>query len=1448
MEETARRPERKKATAPIWVWLAGLPAAALALIAATAPTSASDQFWLAVATLLLLLVLHRIPSRFVSILLAALSVTVSARYLFWRATETLHFDSFAESLLGSGLFLAEVYAFVVLTLGFMLSVWPLNRRPTPLPEDVDRWPTVDVFIPTLVEPLEVVAPTVHAALSMDYPAEKMRVHLLDDGGRPEFAAFAEAAGCAYLARDGSAGAKAGNLNHALARTEADLVAVFDADCAPTRAFLQLTAGAFLFDEGLAVVQTPQHDRTHDPYRRNLAGGENIPGETQLFYGVLQPGADLWGGAFFCGSGGVLRRSALAEIGGFAEEATTEDALTAIRLHRAGWGSQYLPCPLTAGEAANRLERHIDQRRRWGQGMLQILRLEGPLSGVGLTLGQRVAYLNAMLHYAFPLPRLAFLLAPLAYLLFGQTVIAADWRMLLLFGLPHLIHALVTNSRLRSRYRYAFWGDIHEASQAFHMVRPTLATLADPSAPRFRSTPKGDPLTQPFLDRARAAPLTLCALALLAGLGFGAMRLAAPEMSPWLDNAGALGVNMAWAAFSLMIVLASLAVTRERPAKPQAEPMNDDAIATLAFGGGKTTTAAVATLGMDSLQAKVDDAFAYAVGEAAHVTLDVDGRLLEIHGEVARMDPRTLDVRFGALDMGQKRLLAQFVFGRADAWLDWDGRPKGSALRSLYRILFGIGGMFFNFRRGGSVVGLTALVVLLAGTSPAIAGGHANTAAATLTPPPTPGDYPPERLPLVGNQTALTAATPKLSLSVPVRADRIVDAGRLVLTLDHDAGLPEALRRLDIRFNGASVRRVALTSEAATGRKAVVPLDAAKFQRSNVIEIAADRRGAACDWPPETAPAVRVNLAASHIEASMRPLRLKDDLALLPWPFVDANDTSAAKIDFVFAGPPGDRELEAAAAVASYFGATATRHGLDFQVRYGETGETNAVVFVSGGASALDAGEAAGKNRIYLRPNHKNPYGAKLLVLTGSDPESLRMTARHAALAGIAKALRGEIADVAAAPTLPQRRPDDARSWIPLDRPMPLSEIARSPAALWTASPQGQIAVEFATPPRRVIAGRSGPTLRVALDLPPSADFDAGRSGVDVLFDGELQAALPLGADGTVDRLAKTIRGAGDADVSYGVQLDGTWAASAHRVALDVRLAPSAAACADRTAGPDLRLQALPATAIDYSDAALEATLPDIGFFAEAGYPFTRMADFSETVVVLPNEPTPTDVSAFLTLMAHAGAQTGDAAVQVTVMRANAISDAPPAADVLAIGAWTGIAPMIEHWGRAGPFEVADGALRVAAAGPLTTVDRMAAGGGGDRVKATAMLAADGGGFDGVASFERPGAPGRTVLLVSGADPADALAMAKRLTAPEPRGEIGGDLVRWNPNEGFQSFVVGGRYSMAPAANDWRRWRHLLTQHPLALIAAMLASVALLSTAFFLLLRRIAAGRLAIDGS
>lgn len=218
----------------------------------------------------------------------------------------------------------------------------------------------------------------------------------------------------YIARTSHEHAKAGNINNALKYAKGEFVSIFDCDHVPTRSFLQMTMGWFLKEKELAMMQTPHHFFSPDPFERNLGRFRKTPNEGTLFYGLVQDGNDMWDATFFCGSCAVIRRGPLDEIGGIAVETVTEDAHTSLRLHRRGYTSAYMRIPQAAGLATESLSAHIGQRIRWARGMVQIFRLDNPLFGKGLKLVQRVCYANAMLHFLSGIPRLIFLTAPLAF--------------------------------------------------------------------------------------------------------------------------------------------------------------------------------------------------------------------------------------------------------------------------------------------------------------------------------------------------------------------------------------------------------------------------------------------------------------------------------------------------------------------------------------------------------------------------------------------------------------------------------------------------------------------------------------------------------------------------------------------------------------------------------------------------------------------------------------------------------------------------------------------------------------------------------------------------------------------------------------------------------------------------------------------------------------------------
>ncbi len=655
----------------------------LVAFAITTPLSLPTQALFMVMLWILALSIRQISGNLASILLVLLSAIASTRYLWWRATHTLNWDDMIDLVLGIGLLAAEIYAWLVLILGFIQTIWPLRRQPAPLPEDTSQWPSVDVFIPTYNEPLKVVKPTVLAAVGMDWPEDKINVYLLDDGRRPEFKEFAEAAGVHYITRPDNKHAKAGNLNHALAMTSGELIAIFDCDHIPTRSFLQTNVGWFLQDDKLALMQTPHHFYSPDPFERNLQNFRKVPNENELFYGVVQDGNDFWNAAFFCGSCALLKRGPLEEVGGIAMDTVTEDAHTALRLHRRGYNSAYLNIPQAAGLATESLSAHVGQRIRWARGMIQVLRLDNPLRGKGLSFGQRLCYTNAMFHFLAGVPRLVFLTAPLAFLVGHAYIIHAPALMILMYVLPHLVHANLANSRLQGKYRHSFWAEVYESALAWYIARPTTVALFAPHKGSFNVTAKGGLIEQQHFDWEIAKPhLVLVGLNII-GILFGIWRLAyGPD-----DEISTVVLNIAWTVYNLIILGATLSVAAEtRQIRFNHRiPVRMPALIQLPDGHALEAETVDFSEGGVAIELKED------IEDLLHKPVSVSlcqtpsstawrGRIIRAHGN-------QIGIHFDPMTREQEKQLVHCLYGRADAWIDWSkDRPVDHPLRSMMEIL------------------------------------------------------------------------------------------------------------------------------------------------------------------------------------------------------------------------------------------------------------------------------------------------------------------------------------------------------------------------------------------------------------------------------------------------------------------------------------------------------------------------------------------------------------------------------------------------------------------------------------------------------------------------------------------------------------------------------------------------------------------------------------------
>ena len=113
----------------------------------------------------------------------AFGTAIVLRYVYWRTTSTLPPINQPENFIpGFLLYLAEMYSVMMLALSLFVVAQPLPPRPSRAKSRRATLPTVDVFIPTYNEDAELLANTMAAAKAMDYPADKLTVWLLDDGG------------------------------------------------------------------------------------------------------------------------------------------------------------------------------------------------------------------------------------------------------------------------------------------------------------------------------------------------------------------------------------------------------------------------------------------------------------------------------------------------------------------------------------------------------------------------------------------------------------------------------------------------------------------------------------------------------------------------------------------------------------------------------------------------------------------------------------------------------------------------------------------------------------------------------------------------------------------------------------------------------------------------------------------------------------------------------------------------------------------------------------------------------------------------------------------------------------------------------------------------------------------------------------------------------------------
>ncbi len=481
---------------------------------------------------------------------AVIAILLTCGYLIWRlGAGTLSLDFWWVSV---PLFLVEVHNGIGLVL-FTTQLWDVDQRFPWRPVRTTNW-RVAVLIPTYNEPEEVLLPTVAAAVRLS-PAHETWV--LDDGRRAWVRELAEELGARYLARPDNRHAKAGNLNYALERIEADIVAVLDADQVPMPNFLAHTL-CYFDDPDVALVQTPQVFYNHDSFEHASLGKGRLWYEEAVFYRVIEAGKNQYNAAFWCGTNALVRVVALRSVGGVATETVAEDMHTTLRLHRQGWRTVYHNEVLVLGLAPADAAEYWKQRRRWAQGAMQVLKVEGPWLR-GLRFGQRLSYWATLFAWFDSWRTLAYMLLPPVVIFSGAVPIAAPGYVYGPLFLTTLIAQFMALRLLARGYYPPLLSLVFEVLRLPAALPATLLVFLPRREVPFRVTAKGATGRR----RPSVPPLLWLLLALSASaLAWFGTTLAGATPTTYRQVGAAAGAAVFAAANAVLLTLA-IARIRDR---------------------------------------------------------------------------------------------------------------------------------------------------------------------------------------------------------------------------------------------------------------------------------------------------------------------------------------------------------------------------------------------------------------------------------------------------------------------------------------------------------------------------------------------------------------------------------------------------------------------------------------------------------------------------------------------------------------------------------------------------------------------------------------------------------------------------------------------------------------------------------------------------------------------
>ncbi|WP_408071199.1 cellulase family glycosylhydrolase [Butyrivibrio sp. JL13D10] len=563
-------------------------------------------------------------------------------YMCWRIFFSVPVESGVIAIVGNIVLLAvEIFGFGE-SIVFYESLLGMKNPPLPKISD-SEYPHVDIFIATYNEPCELLRKTINGCNHLKYPdKKKVHVYVCDDNRRPEMRALAEEMGVGYFDRPDNKGAKAGNLNNALKQTSSPYIVTLDADMIVKSDFLLKTIPYFVEVENrcinleeskkmhLGLLQTPQCFYDPDVFQHALYSERRVPNEQDFFYRTIEVAKSSTNSVVYGGSNTVLSRRALEDIGGFYTESITEDFATGLLIEAKGYISLALPEPLASGQTPHTYKEHIQQRTRWGRGVIVTAKKLKYWRQKGLSLRQKISYWSCVAYWYSPIKNLIYVLAPLLFATFAVPVLKCNWLELLVYWIPMFVMQEVTLRVLSGNAMSMDWSGIYETSVMPHLFIPILKESFGISLSKFKVTDKSARAKKRTTDYKAMIPFIILIVLSVVGI---IRVLAIMDMMKIIG----LLVLLFWMIRNLYFLLMSLFLIDGRDSDNEvvhvidAEPVE----ITIAHGQGKGNVYEGVTTRMTehSVSVFLDDEVQLSAGAAVRIKINTGDYVADMKGAV-----------------------------------------------------------------------------------------------------------------------------------------------------------------------------------------------------------------------------------------------------------------------------------------------------------------------------------------------------------------------------------------------------------------------------------------------------------------------------------------------------------------------------------------------------------------------------------------------------------------------------------------------------------------------------------------------------------------------------------------------------------------------------------------------------------------------------------------------